>query len=224
MNSTPETDSIQRTDLAEARMNTYAYLSQAFLSEPTEELVSGFTDEALISGLPEGEQDDDTHPLRRFAASYEGDIDSLVQDFEALFVVPIRGAYVAPFASVFLTGMVGQEPTRAVKRFYQEAGLEVEEGFAEAPDHVGMELEFMAMLCLRETTGLKADDEQEVRNALTLERRFLRDHVLPWIPQLSEEILIKGTTDFYKGVSRFMKDYVTFDMNLVDDLLEDREE
>jgi TorA maturation chaperone TorD len=218
-----ETDPIQRMALAEARMNTYAFLSQAFLSEPTEQLVSGFLDENLISSLPETDEDDGTHPLRSFKATYDGNIESLVHEFEALFVVPIRQTYVTPFASVFLTGMVGQGPTMAARQFYQEAGLAVDEGTFESPDHVGMELEFMAMLCKKEIDALNAGEEDGVRNILALEGRFIKDHLMTWIPQLSEEILSKGMTDFYKGVSRFMKDYITFDRDLVDDLLDDRE-
>jgi TorA maturation chaperone TorD len=225
MNTPHETDDpVQREALAEARRNTYAYLSQAFLSEPTEDLVSGFLDEALLSSLPGSEREEDQHPLRSFAATYDGNLETLSHEFNALFVTPIRGAYAPPFASVYLAGMMGQEPTRAARRFYLEAGLEIDEGNSMAPDHIGMELEFMATLCQREMTALAEGSPEDVRGIMAMERSFLKDHLLPWIPQLSEEIFIKGTSDFYKGVSQFLKDYVSFDKDLVDDLLGNREE
>ena len=224
MTASHEQERSERLALVEARTNTYAYLSQAYLKEPSEELVNGFLDEGLVSSLPDRLEDGSEHPLRRFAKAYDGDLEALGQEFEALFIVPIRGMYVTPYASVYLTGIMSQEPMRATRQIYKDAGLELGQGSADSPDHIGMELEFMAMLCDRETTVLRDGPSDEVQDLLVLQQRFLTGHLLPWIPQLSSEIIKRGTSDFYGGISVFMMDFVFLDRRLVDELLGNKED
>ncbi len=224
MSTSHDQERSERLALVEARSNTYAYLSQAFLRVPTEELVNGFLDEALISGLPDRMEDGSEHPLRRFAKTYDGDLETLSQEFEALFVAPIRGMYVTPYASVYLTGIMSQEPMRATRQIYQEAGLEIDHGSADSPDHIGMELEFMAVLSDRESSALKDGAAAEVQDLLVLQQRFLTGHLLPWIPQLTGEIIKRGTSNFYGGISMFMKDFVSLDRHLVDEMLGSKED
>ena len=224
MSTSQNQDEPDRLALVEARTNTYAYLSQGFLKKPNEEIVNGFLDEVLISSLPDHLEDGSEHPLRRFAKSYDGDLEAPGREFEALFVTPIRGMYVTPYASVYLTGIMSQEPMRAARQIYQEAGLEIGQGSADSPDHIGLELEFMAVLCDRETTALKDGASEEVQDLLALQQRFLTGHMLPWIPQLSGEIIKRGTSDFYGGISMFMTEFVSLDRHLVDELLGSKEE
>ena len=76
-----------------------------------------------------------------------------------------------PFASE--KGYLMGDSALHLSAVFQEAGLEVEEEFRGCPDHLVIELEFLAHL---------------YRGATEIETRtFVRDH-LDWIPLLKEEV------------------------------------
>lgn len=67
-----------------------------------------------------------------------------------------------------------------VKRHYVESGLNV--GPAERPDHVAVELEFLAHLANRQKDPTDGESFREA------ERRFLTAHLAHWMPAFSERL------------------------------------
>jgi TorA maturation chaperone TorD len=68
---------------------------------------------------------------------------------------------------------------------YDQCGLNVSEEFSACPDHIGMELEFLATLFDRTT-------DMEIK-------RFIGDH-LDWVPLLKERLRPLSPQPFYKSV------------------------
>ena len=153
MSSINKQDVTEKIQLAKARKNTYLFLSRIFLSKPTEEIVKSVLDEVFLSNIPNSDNDDEVHPLRKFANSFNGDITELGAEFSSLFVIPMRSTFVKPYESVYLTGLMNHEPTNQVKCFYKQARCEVSKENVEFEDHVGIELEFMGILCEKEIQG-----------------------------------------------------------------------
>jgi len=77
-----------------------------------------------------------------------------------------------PFASVHLNpeGQVMGEEALAVSRFYRRAGYDIAQGADQLPDHVAVELEFMALL---------TRDGQE-----QWAQEFRETHLLPFLAKL----------------------------------------
>ncbi|HXF44484.1 MAG TPA: molecular chaperone TorD family protein [Burkholderiaceae bacterium] len=105
--------------------------------------------EALAADLDELAADLDldatfaVHSLRGFAASAEADEDWLVQ-YSRLFLVP--PVAIALNTGVYLEGTLGGASSQMLTQCYAAAGFERREDFRDLPDHVAMQLEFLAAL------------------------------------------------------------------------------
>jgi TorA maturation chaperone TorD len=71
-----------------------------------------------------------------------------------------------------------------IAAFYNAFGL-VPAGGGERLDHVAAELEFMAVLALKEAFGLARDEADPADRARSAAAAFLRDHAGRWIPALA---------------------------------------
>lgn len=97
---------------------------------------------------------------------------TLLHDYSALFLVP---PVKAPLnAGLYLDGGLLGRATQAMLARYAQAGLAPDEGFRDLPDHVAMQLEYVATMFAR---AAESDDASEARAA-----EFLETLVLPWIP------------------------------------------
>jgi TorA maturation chaperone TorD len=59
---------------------------------------------------------------------------------------------------------------------------------AAGPDHVGVELRMLSLLCSDELEAWRSGDERKVRAVLRQEMRFLDDYVMPWLPALRTRV------------------------------------
>jgi DMSO reductase family type II enzyme chaperone len=93
--------------------------------------------------------------------------------------------------------------------FYRAFGLEVAEGAAERPDHIGMELEFMSVLAAREAYAHEhqLDDEQRelCRDA---QKKFLREHLGRWSPAFARRLVRAATNETLAALAGFTRDFV----------------
>lgn len=96
---------------------------------------------------------------------------ALLQGYSELFLAP--PVPVTLNAGRYLDGAVMGQATTAIERCYLQVGLAKAGGFHDLPDHVALQLEFVAHLCASEATGsapaIKADD-------------FLASFVRYWLP------------------------------------------
>ena len=59
---------------------------------------------------------------------------------------------------------------------------------AAGPEHVGVELRMLTLLCSGELEAWRSGDERKVRAVLRQEMRFLDDYVMPWLPALRTRV------------------------------------
>lgn len=206
-------------ELAKARGNAYKFLADLMLEEPSPILFKKFTEKAFISSLFDifGSGID-------LIRNYRGDIEDLELDFSNLFIVP-NERYLKPYESVYRDervigskvtyGLVHGESYVAIKKLYQEAGAQI--NIKELPDHIGLELEFLHFLCIKE----KWNNKQEALRYLKLEKRFLEDHLLKWVDPLCDAMAINASTDFYKGLAKITKVFVLGDFKAINKIMEE---
>lgn len=211
----------QDSTMERARGQVYAYFSALFLNQPT---AHGLAQLLSEDGVDAWESMFPQHPacarLRELSQAYhrgEWQADDFVLDYEALFRVPGQ-SYVHPFESVyrqegFAAGKVKgcavlAEPAREVAAVYREQGLAPREGFTELPDHLGVELELMAVLCRR---AAKAYDEESPHDAVRLttrQRDFLSQHLLKWGPQCLTKVRENGRTPLYGYLADLLRAFL----------------
>lgn len=113
-----------------------------------------------------------------------------------------------------------------VESSYSAGGFALsEEARGELPDHVGLELEYMSLLCQREGDGRRDEDGDGVSHLLTLEKAFIDQHLNRLLPFL-EASLIEMATDgsIYGHLARASRAFVSHDSDLTGLLLESLDE
>lgn len=96
--------------------------------------------------------------------------------------------------------------------FYRAFSLEVADGAAERPDHIGMELEFMAVLAAKEAYAYEhqLDDDQSAmcRDA---QKKFLREHLGRWSPAFARRLVCAATDEALAALAEFTRDFIASD-------------
>lgn len=93
--------------------------------------------------------------------------------------------------------------------FYRAFGLEVADGAAERPDHIGMELEFMSVLAAKEAYA-HVHEAADERRALCrdAQKKFLREHIGRWAPAFARRLARAATDEALAALAEFTRDFI----------------
>jgi TorA maturation chaperone TorD len=141
--------------------------------------------------------------MAEFTGGWESEmLDGLIRDYRRLFIGP--GHIPAPpWESVYLSidGLVYDEQTAAVRKFYARYGLQSPKRYTEPDDHFGLEIGFLAHLCTLGLASIQADDAASLTSHLDAMRDFLRDHLLLWAPTFLKRVIEHAQTPYYRGAA-----------------------
>lgn len=190
----------------------YLTLSRAFTTPQTPAAFEGFRC-ALAQDLSEYGRvlaypiEDAAGFLQRSVESV-GSAEELLQIYSALFLQPPRRAHLN--ASLHLDGALLGRSADACERAYAQHGLGRAEDFRELPDHLSLQLEFLAFLYGQ------AAQEPAAAGALVAEAQsFIRALVLAWVPmlarQLREAVIENGLHPLYVHLVGILQDALTVD-------------
>ncbi|WP_211489935.1 TorD/DmsD family molecular chaperone [Georgenia thermotolerans] len=123
-------------------------------------------------------------------------------DYNRLFVGPER-LKAPPYESVHRSPdhLVFDRETLEVRAAYAQFGLAAPRLNQEPDDHIGLELGFLATLCVLGLDAIEADDDGELARVLDALVAFLRDHVLRWASRCLTQVADGSATYFYQGVA-----------------------
>jgi TorA maturation chaperone TorD len=141
-------------------------------------------------------------------------------DYARLFVGPFN-LLAPPYGSVYLEGerQVMGASTADVQMRYRAAGLDVDTGFKDAPDHIAAELEFMHFLIFKAMEAAdKGDDDHVVAN-LTNQQAFLEIHLGAWIHEFAGKVVDNAATSFYRNLARATETFVRDDYHILTSFL-----
>jgi len=217
------------------RESIYSFLSRVFLREVSEEFLKDiFLRTEKMSFLAESGDNDRNEfekGLVRFKNAldqlkHEKDIGEIVKLLgrEFVYTFIVKGSHpVHPYESVYLgeERLLMQRPYDDVRAIFKKAGIQRSEYCQEMEDHIGIELEFMGLLCRRFTQAWNDKQKQEARKALHLQRLFLQNHLAKWVPQFCEDVAMKTRMDFYRGIASMTRAFVTLDSEEVINLTQD---
>ncbi len=110
-----------------------------------------------------------------------------------------------PYASYYLNRQQLMGPAaQATRRFYLSWGVVPEQGTI-PPDHIALQLGFLSFLAEQTLKEEKRED------ALRASFIFLRDHLLPWLPQFCAALESNAREPFFGALSRFTRQVVMID-------------
>ena len=139
--------------------------------------------------------------------------DEMQLDFDALFTVP-GSKLIFPYESCYMCrnvdgtfGRLWQEPAQDMYRILQEWQLKFAEGWDLIPDHIAVELFFMAHVC--HVAGEADFNDQEVVAKLKdWQERFFRSHLAQWVFYLLRNMEQKAGTDYYRGLTMLLRAFL----------------
>jgi TorA maturation chaperone TorD len=122
-----------------------------------------------------------------------------------------------PYESVHRNkeGLMMQDDWEAVLLLYEELGLARTENTHESEDHLALELECMAQLCVRQEAALRAGELPEASWWLEQQARMLDDHLLRWVPSFVQRVEKLGRTDFYKAFGALTQEFLKMDRDIL---------
>ncbi len=198
-------------DSAKSRSDFYGLLTTIFREEPTEALIRELRGPRMLGALSKigidlGEA---------FYSEPESALaEALAVEFAHLFVGP--GLHISAHESIFTevdgnSGDLWGAKTVEVKKFIETTGLDYETKFTGLPDHVSVEFEFMQKLTQWEADQWTQADRQSAEYGLSVQRMFLEEHLLCWIPQLCDAITRRAEIPFYRVMADLTRNYMEFE-------------
>jgi TorA maturation chaperone TorD/NAD-dependent dihydropyrimidine dehydrogenase PreA subunit len=140
----------------------------------------------------------------------------LEQEFTRLFLGPGR-PIAHPYESVHREGRMMGDTTLDVIRCLAEEGLTPNGQML--PDHLSIELAFMAHLASREARAWDERDERAAWDYVAREESFLREHLVAWLPQFCRRILAGRPHAHYAALAQRTAALVTEDVDRLQDWL-----
>lgn len=139
-------------------------------------------------------------------------LDRLAIDYTQLFHGPHR--HIPPYESVQTTddgGEINGPAASTVRDFFESSGFTFDPVCGELPDHIAVELEFMAELVRREASAMQSGDATAAECWKTRRREFFVAHIGVWGSKFGRAVHDQAETTFYKELGLLLVYLLEFD-------------
>lgn len=222
-----ECESILLEDIFKTRLWVYSFLSQCFYQAPSEQTLNPVTAIIIFRTLSEM----GSEPVNKWASSLTEAIENLAsgekkswdevrQEYQRLFIGP-GPLPAAPWESVYLSEdhITLDEHTLAVREFYRRWGYEVSNVKQDPDDHIGLELEFMALLINTSLGNIHPDKQQKLIEILDAQRTFLNNHLFCWVKPFCSKLAENTKHPLFSGIALFTPEYLRMDADLLEEII-----
>ncbi len=199
----------------ENRIAIYALISRLMLVEVDEAFLENIEkDERLLSFFPNYRDWSKRKELSRKEL-----IDQYYNvDFTNLFLM-----HLVPYESFYTRDdqMIESGGDNPIVQLYNDLDFRVELDAARvvSADHIGVELEFMYMLCVALQKALAAEDKDGICELLQVQRAFLKEHLLEWAPLFLINAKRESRTPLYHDGAELALEFLLSDFEYVTDKL-----
>ncbi|RJQ51539.1 MAG: molecular chaperone TorD [Nitrospiraceae bacterium] len=195
------------------RSDVYRLLSACYCKPGNE-----FAEEGLAKNLAAA-----LEPVLREAVPFAKNMDEalashsaqdILIDYSALFIGPFK-LLAPPYGSTYLESertVLGSSTIDAIKR-YRSAGVEMDPGQKDIPDHIATELEFMYYLITKEIEAYRASNREEASKHLEAQQDFLKRHLGAWGPKFAADVKKGAKNPFYKNLADCTLLFIKSDMD-----------
>ena len=190
-------------DEATARADLYRFLSACYYEPEPVFIAENLFTSILIAA--ERLSPELARQARNLGQSFlDQDLQTLLVDYTRLFLGPVL-AKAKPYGSSWLNtpATMDNNAPLSILDVYSEGGLEIDADFAELPDHVAVELEFLYLLTFNQNQAMDSDRADEVQRLQELKRRFLAQHLGQWFTPFAVAVKSEAETAFYRELAEF---------------------
>jgi len=139
-------------------------------------------------------------------------------DFTNLFLM-----HLVPYESFYTRDdqMIESGGDNPVVELYNELDFRVELTKARvvSADHIGIELEFMYMLCVAMQKAIIANDKEGICELFEVQRAFLKEHLLEWTPLFLINMKRESRTPLYHDGAELTLEFMLSDFEYITDSL-----
>jgi len=217
--------------LAPARQTAYAFFAAAFNEPPSKALLETLCAGELLGTAEELFGEAALAAQRQYAACAEDTAkrhEEARQEFMNLFKVP-GGQYVTPYESVYrdsreiagqkVRGLLMGQSAVDVQKWYRLAALEISPEYKDLPDHIALQLGYLAYLCAKEQEFASSGDDARLTRTWEMQRDFLAAHVVSWITALRDRIHEQSQHAYFRVFSDMAVDFTQRDLATMENLL-----
>ena len=199
----------------ENRIAIYALISRLMLVEVDEAFLTNIEkDEALLSFFPN---------YRDWSKRKEFSQKELIEQFYNVDFTNLFLMHLVPYESFYTRDdqMIESGGDNPIVELYNELDFRVQldEARVVSADHIGVELEFMYMLCTAMKKALDADDKEGVCELFEVQRAFLKEHLLEWTPLFLINAKKESRTPLYHDGSELTLEFLLSDFEYVNEKL-----
>jgi TorA maturation chaperone TorD len=176
----------------------FALLGSMYLCKPTLESLANWRQ--LLKEAPLDQAEALERALDAIDLASEQELEDILWEYTRLFIGPHR-LPCPPLESVYTSPkrLMMQEAYGEVQQFYARIGIEV--GSADVmPDHIGAELNFLAILFDR----MASEPENRTQHE-ALADEFMTSHLRNWIPRFTTDMEENSETAFYKSLAKITR-------------------
>jgi putative dimethyl sulfoxide reductase chaperone len=170
--------------------------------DPSRECIHDFWSQGILKNLPVSSRNprfiEAASQLRESVDDQRNSFGMMKEDYVELFT-GTGNPLAPPYESVYISsdGLIAGNQISEVKEFYKSYGWESKYDGKIPDDHLGVELLFLTLMVEK---LLDLDDEicnTEMRNEI---RRFIKQHLMSWIPDWNKNVQRHAITLSYKGI------------------------
>ena len=211
--------------LFESRREMYRFLSRLYVLEVDGELLDALCKIKAPAECPDEDMAEGYGMMTSFLKeSRERDtqavLDDLAVDYARIFLSAgvAQGKAAFPYESVYTSRkhLMMQDSRNEVAALYAAKGVTPAEDMYRMPeDHLGLLLEYMALLCEECAACLPSGNGERVKASLAEQQAFLKEHLNNWAPAFAGEVQKYAATDFYKGLAKLTKGFLAAEGELL---------
>lgn len=179
-------------EIASRRAGLYGFFSRLFVAEVDDALAAALGGELGRAMLPAFAEGGEAPLLDRATRRERFD-----PDYTRIAVVDL-----VPYESFYRRDdrQIEAGAQSPVARFYARYGFEADLAAARvlSPDHLGVELEFVSVLCRREADAEAGGDIGYAARIREIQRAFLAEHLLVWAPIYLLAVRRNAWTSLYR--------------------------
>lgn len=132
-------------------------------------------------------------------------LEDMKSDYARLLQMPGE-SYVHPWESPYVgkEGMIFQESTLDVRSFYHEAGFKLAAEKRFPDDHIGAMMDYLGHQALAAYEAFADGDDAAAAQLLSVQRDFLRKHVLSWVDAFAAKMVQNDSHGCYGALAAAM--------------------
>ena len=142
-------------------------------------------------------------------------LEALQTEYMRLFVTAFPVLWAPAYESYYMEKKAMGKPAVDCLALYREEGL-VLNAASELPDHIVTQLEYLHFLNLAAMEAGVREDHHLVQIYKVKQHKFYEGHIMNWVPEFCDRIQSHSEIDFYRVMSRLLKNFILLENRSLD--------